>query len=152
MYELRQKCRFDGNCIIDVKSRKNCMTCRMKKCIKMGMKKEFVINHNPNDSENTNISDSISDTTSSLSNNTISLSNDTFDEIIGDNQSNEVTIYSNSRFSDLETNRLTEVVVSAQLALIKYGCMEILVLRYSILDWAGNRTELITLRVVDANH
>ncbi|CAG2100009.1 unnamed protein product [Medioppia subpectinata] len=61
-----RKCRFDGNCIIDMKTRKRCTSCRMKKCIKMGMK------------------------------------------------------------------RLMERDVKALLALIKYGCLEIVLLRYSI--------------------
>ncbi|CAG2102086.1 unnamed protein product [Medioppia subpectinata] len=128
---------------------------------------EFVINHDPNDSETTDISDSISDTTSSLS-------NDTFAEIIGDKQSNEVTIYMNTnsnsiynykseyneknaielktafevnnicfKFMDRDVEDLISLTKSLksfnnlcfndQLALIKYGFLEIVLLRYSIL-------------------
>ncbi|CAG2100010.1 unnamed protein product [Medioppia subpectinata] len=62
-------------------------------------------------------------------------------------------------FTDLETNRLTEVVVSSKLALIKYGCHEILTLRYSILydintdywKWVWKSDTLASIVLFDPN-
>ncbi|CEF60680.1 Nuclear hormone receptor HR96 [Strongyloides ratti] len=35
-------CPFQGNCLININSRKNCQACRLKKCINVGMKKDFI--------------------------------------------------------------------------------------------------------------
>ncbi|CAG2103173.1 unnamed protein product [Medioppia subpectinata] len=120
----KQKCRFDGNCIIDVMSRKRCTSCRMKKCIHLGMKKIK------------NIDDMF-----------VKLSFSPVFSHLGNYKG----------FSDLETSRLTEVVVSTQLALIKYGCHEILMLRYSILynfnidSWIWAYKALTAILLFDPN-
>uniref|UniRef100_A0A0K0ELB2 Nuclear hormone receptor HR96 n=1 Tax=Strongyloides stercoralis TaxID=6248 RepID=A0A0K0ELB2_STRER len=35
-------CPFQGNCLININSRKNCQACRLKKCIDVGMKKDII--------------------------------------------------------------------------------------------------------------
>ena len=36
-------CMFQGNCIVDVRTRRFCPHCRLKKCFNMGMKKEMIL-------------------------------------------------------------------------------------------------------------
>lgn len=37
------QCVFDGNCSIDVRSRRLCSACRLKKCLDMGMKRQLIL-------------------------------------------------------------------------------------------------------------
>ncbi|KAH7641137.1 nuclear hormone receptor hr96-like isoform x1 [Dermatophagoides farinae] len=37
------KCPFDGNCKIDLVTRRFCQKCRLKKCFDIGMKKEWIL-------------------------------------------------------------------------------------------------------------
>ncbi|RWS02506.1 hypothetical protein B4U79_09088 [Dinothrombium tinctorium] len=37
------KCPFDGNCVIDVITRRFCQSCRLRKCFAVGMKKEWIL-------------------------------------------------------------------------------------------------------------
>ncbi|CAG2100006.1 unnamed protein product [Medioppia subpectinata] len=100
-------CRFDGNCIINMKTRKRCTSCRMKKCIQMGMKSSVYnptnvyemkdlceINYSCNKMMDRDVEDLISLTKNLMSFNSLC-------------------------FND-------------QLALIKYSSFEIIILRHSI--------------------
>jgi len=37
------KCLFDGNCKIDINTRRFCPFCRLKQCFSAGMKKELIL-------------------------------------------------------------------------------------------------------------
>ncbi|CAG2100008.1 unnamed protein product [Medioppia subpectinata] len=160
-------CRFGGDCVIDIKLRKRCTSCRIKRCIEMGMKRVMAKSKVTKNNECSEKWDLTNDTI-------ISSINETSDEIISnygtnsEKQMNEIQIFTSKdsngnnkslqnscniddmfvklsfspvfshlddykTFSDLETNRLSELFISSKLALIKYGCIEILILRYSIL-------------------
>ncbi|XP_025094422.1 vitamin D3 receptor-like isoform X1 [Pomacea canaliculata] len=43
MKEDSLQCVFDGNCSIDVRSRRLCSACRLKKCLDMGMKRQLIL-------------------------------------------------------------------------------------------------------------
>jgi nuclear receptor subfamily 1 group I len=36
------KCRFDGSCIINVTTRRQCTYCRLKKCFDIKMRKDWI--------------------------------------------------------------------------------------------------------------
>ncbi|CAG2102088.1 unnamed protein product [Medioppia subpectinata] len=200
-----------------MKSRKRCTSCRMKKCIQMGMKRQLLQSKGTEDYKSPETCDLNSDTTSSLTNDTFDdiIDNNEKEtnemQIIMASNSNENNNFlhdinvndmfvklsfspvfshldSYKTFSDLETNRLSELFISSkvfnyksdnkeintnevtdlyqinytcnglmerdvedivyltknlksfnnlcfndQLAVIKYGCLEILMLRYSTL-------------------
>ncbi|XP_054169201.1 nuclear hormone receptor HR96-like [Oppia nitens] len=40
----KYKCRFGDNCQINVKTRKFCKKCRLKKCFAIGMNKDWILN------------------------------------------------------------------------------------------------------------
>ncbi|XP_076466804.1 nuclear receptor subfamily 1 group I member 3-like [Babylonia areolata] len=37
------QCLFEGNCVIDVRTRRFCPACRIKKCLEMGMKRDMIL-------------------------------------------------------------------------------------------------------------
>lgn len=44
IYVLKQiKCLFKGDCIIDLRTRRFCPACRIKKCFEIGMKRDMIL-------------------------------------------------------------------------------------------------------------
>lgn len=76
------KCYFQGNCRIDIVSRRFCAFCRLKKCFAVGMKREYILSQDEREarrmrmSEKRQLKQQLSDDSLSFSYNKLSLYNE----------------------------------------------------------------------------
>ncbi|CAG2165733.1 unnamed protein product [Oppiella nova] len=141
-----RKCAFGDNCDINVLNRKFCQKCRLNKCFSVGMRKDWILNEEEKELRRKKIQENKIKrlNTTKQTERTVSpesveefmlYSTINFDSII-----NEIlaTITSLSGFQDIYPDD--------QLALVKYGCFEIKMLRanlffhYEHQCWENNAT------------
>ncbi|CAG2099982.1 unnamed protein product [Medioppia subpectinata] len=131
------ECCSDGKCAINMITRKVCKRCRLDKCFRNNMKIELIQSKECTKYEvKRRLKTTYREKRSSLTSTTPQhiIENDLFNKILESDETIDETILKEI----LDIGSFNRICANDQLALIKYGCIELLILRYSMHYSPGN--------------